>query len=119
MQEGKDQNLEKILEEHTGKVYELYQNKSNSFQKTFRLLFSFALLFLFIIVIPFVSIKMISQKFDKRQIQLDQEISHRENLQKTYSNIKHGIDNLRKNLERGPDELILFIRELNQGQNEM
>lgn len=119
MQEKNVPNLENVLEEHTRKVYELYQNKSSSFQKTFRLLFSFALLFLFIIVIPFVTIKVISQKVDKRQAQLGQEIGHRKNLQESYLKIKNGIDNLRINLARGPDELIAFIRELNQRQREI
>ena len=102
MKEEKNQNLDKILEEHTGKVYELYKNKSNSFQKTFRLLFSFALLFLFIIVIPFVTIRVINERMVLRQEKLKTDIDQKQELLDTYKNIQDAINKLHVDLKDGP-----------------
>ena len=109
MPEANDQSLEKILEEHTQKVYELYQNKSNSFQKTFRLLFSFALLFLFIILIPFVTIRMINHQTAFRQENLKKEISQKQEILETYKNIQHAIDKVHSDLKNQPSRLRDFI----------
>jgi len=109
MQEGKHQNLDKVLEEHTGKVYELYQNKSNSFQKTFRLLFGFALLFLFIILIPFVTIRIIKERIDLRQEKLKIEIDQRQEVLNRYQNIQKAIEDFHENLKREPARLREFI----------
>jgi len=109
MQEGKHQNLDKILEEHTGKVYELYQNKANSFQKTFRLLFSFALLFFFIIIIPFVSIRIINERTGLRQEKLKTEIVQKQEILDKYKNIQNAINGLHADLKNGPQQLRKFI----------
>lgn len=109
MQEEKHLNLDKIFEEHTGKVYELYQNKSNSFQKTFRLLFSFALLFLFIILIPFISIRFINERIDLRQEQLRIEIEQRQEILNRYQNIQTSLEDFHKILKREPLKLREFI----------
>jgi len=109
MQEGKDQHLEKVLEEHTGKVYELYQNKSNSFQKTFRLLFGFALLFLFIILIPFVTIRIINERAALRQEKLKTEINKKQEVLDTYKTVQQAIEQLHHDLNQGPQRLRQFI----------
>ncbi len=109
MQEGKDNNLEKVLEEHTGKVYELYQNKSNSFQKIFRLLFSFALLFLFIILIPFVTIRFINERTALRQEKLKKDINQKQEILETYKNIQHAIEKVHSDLKKQPLKLRDFI----------
>lgn len=109
MQEAKDPNLDKILEEHTGKVYELYQNKSNSLQKTFRLLFSFTLLFLFIILIPYVTIRIINERLVWRQEKLKTEISQKQEILDTYKNVQDAINGLHTDLKNGPRKLRDFI----------
>lgn len=119
MQEKDPKNLDKILEEHTERVYELYQNKSKSFQKTFRLLFSFALLFLFIILIPYVSIRIINEGIDLRQKALKKEIIQKHEVLETYKNIQNAIDKLHADLKSGPLRLREFIYSLQRSDVQM
>jgi hypothetical protein len=115
MQEAKDQNLEKILEEHTGKVYELYQNKSNSFQKTFRLLFSFALLFLFIILIPYITIRIINNRVELRQEKLKSEIGQKQDVMDIYKDVQNAIDKVHDDLMSRPQILHEIINSAHRG----
>ncbi len=111
MQE-KDKNLEKIVTEYTEKVFDLFQNKSKNFQKTFRILLSFAILFLFIILIPYASIKEIHDKTISGQTKLEAEIKKRQSFITTFQQIKDGIRDLHREMERGPGELRSFILTL-------
>ncbi|HEX9971205.1 MAG TPA: hypothetical protein VGD14_03965 [bacterium] len=78
------QNLDKLVEEQTKQIYDLYQSNSKSFQNTFRILFSFALLFLFIILIPFISIKIINHRIIEQLKELPILIQQREEIIKSY-----------------------------------
>jgi len=107
-------NNNKLLEEHTERIYELYQNKSKSFQKWFQILFSFALLFLFIILIPYISIRTLNNKTLEKQKLIEEKIEERKNSIKTYIKILDGVEILHKKMESGPNELIAFIDSLKQ-----
>lgn len=111
MQE-KNENLEKVLNDHTNKVFDLFQNRSKNFQTTFRILVSFAILFLFIILIPYASIKKIHEKTISGQTKLEAEIKKRTEFIATFQQIKDGILELHRIMERGPEELRYFILNL-------
>lgn len=112
MPDNAQQNLDKLVEEQTKQIYDLYQSKSKSFQNTFRILFSFALLFLFIILIPFISIKIINHRIIEQQKELPVLIQHRKEIIRTYEQVRKTIDQLHDQINRGPDDLARFLGQL-------
>jgi hypothetical protein len=118
MQNEGQGNLDKLVEEQTKQIYDLYQSKSKSFQNTFRILFSFALLFLFIILIPFISIKIINHRIIDRQKELPILIQQREEIIKTYQQAKSAIDGLHRDINRGPENLREYLGSLQSQMNQ-
>ncbi|HEX9971798.1 MAG TPA: hypothetical protein VGD14_06985, partial [bacterium] len=110
------QNLDKLVEEQTKQIYDLYQSKSKSFQNTFRILFSFALLFLFIILIPYISIKIINHRIIEQQKELPILIQEREQIIGMYQQAKSAIDGLHRDINRSPKNLRNYLDSL---QNQM
>lgn len=55
--EEKEDNLEQT-QEYRDKLFRLYESKSNSFRRVFGLLMGFALIFLFVIFLPYYSIQI-------------------------------------------------------------
>ena len=117
MPEDSQQNLDKLVEEQTKQIYDLYQSKSKSFQNTFRILFSFALLFLFIILIPFFSIKIINHRIGERQSELQLQIQQRKQFIETYRKAKSAIDRLHSEINNGPSRLRDFIYSMPRQAN--
>lgn len=105
-------HLDKLIEEQTKQIYDLYQAKSKSFQNTFRILFSFALLFLFIILIPFISIKIINHRIIQQQKELPVLIQQRKDIIRTYEQARKTIDQLHDQINDGPQNLARYLGQL-------
>ncbi|MFZ5519319.1 MAG: hypothetical protein ACOY90_21990 [Candidatus Zhuqueibacterota bacterium] len=116
MQEKHPENLDKILSEHTAKVFDLFQSRTKNFQTSFRLVLSFAILFLFIILIPFISIKQIHENTLVGQARLEDEIGKRNTLIQALQRVESGIQELHRNMEDGPVQLREFILNLPAGE---
>jgi len=112
MQNEPQENFDEILKDQTTRIYDLYQNKSNNFQKNLRLLLGFALLFLFIILIPYVTITVLNDGMNERLQSLQEEMDQKSKILKTYQNVQSAIEGLQRKLKRGPMSLREFILSL-------
>lgn len=116
MQDESSQHLDLLIEEQTKQIYDLYQNKSKNFQTTLRILFSFALLFLFIILIPYISIKIINHRIGTRQNKLQLQMRQRAQIIGIYQQANSAIDRLHREIRNGPSNLRNYLGDL---QSEM
>lgn len=110
MQAVEKNDLKKLQEEHTKRVFELYQSKSKSFRNTLSILLSFALVFLLLILIPYVSIKAENEKLGEHQEKISIEIAQNEEHVKVYQAPLTGIKILQTQISQSPEELREFIR---------
>ncbi|MBI2951802.1 hypothetical protein HYY27_06905, partial [bacterium] len=55
--QGGEGHLEKVREEHLKRIFDLYEARSRNFRAIFGGLMGFSLLFLFVILFPYVSIQ--------------------------------------------------------------
>lgn len=109
MQVSEENNLEQVRAEHARKIFELYQGKSKGFRNTFSVLFGFALIFLFVILMPYVSIKVKNAEISERLEVLSTEITQREQRITVYQKSQSGIEELQEQIANGPDRLRRFI----------
>jgi len=112
MQEKHPENVDKLLIEHTAKVFDLFQSRTKNFQTSFRLLLSFAILFLFIILIPFITIKQIHESTMSGRTRLAAEIEKRNTLVQVFQSVEASIEELHREMEDGPGQLREFILDL-------
>jgi predicted nucleic acid-binding Zn-ribbon protein len=114
MSSNEKDDLDKVREEHLKQIFQLYQDKSKGFQKSFNILCFLALAFLFIILIPYISIKAMRAEIYIRLQDLSAEIARLEPRSKLINSAIGGYNEVHKKLQNGPQDLRRFILSLEQ-----
>ena len=114
MSSNEQNDLDKVREEHIKHIFQLYQDKSKGFQKSFNILCFLALAFLFIILIPYISIKAMRAEIYIRLQDLSAEIARLEPRSELINSAIGGYNEVHKKLQNGPQDLRRFILSLEQ-----
>lgn len=107
----------KLLDENISQIFNQYQNRQKSLETSFKILMLFALLFLFIIQIPYISIRV---RNDRISTELEKSISilnKKKKLMDDYREAQTGIDDLHKQINESPKLLAKFLQQLSEPQN--
>lgn len=115
MQTGREDHLEKVREEHLKRIFDLYEAKSKSFRTVFNGLMGFSFLFLFIILFPYVSIQSENHRIAERLKGLPEEIARGKERMEAYRKVEGGVQRLKDEIQRGPQDLRDFISSLESG----
>lgn len=100
---------DKTLDDHLKLILNRFESKSKRFDTSFRILLVFAVLFLFIIQIPFTSIQ-VKKNTVKKEIETTQNlINEKSATEKKFRNIQAGIKELHDAITNSPDKLRKFI----------
>ncbi|MBA4379251.1 MAG: hypothetical protein C0393_00915 [Anaerolinea sp.] len=114
MSDEKQNDLDAVREEHLKQVYELYQDKAKYFRKIFSGLCIFALAYLFIILIPYISIKVRSDEIPGQVQRLSEQIAQSGTRIEAYESAIIGYQEVRTKLENSPNDLRDFILGLDR-----
>jgi hypothetical protein len=114
MSSNEQNDPDKVREEHLKQIFQLYQDKTKGFQKSFNILCFLALAFLFIILIPYISIKAKRAEIYVRLQDLSAEIAQLEPRSKLINSAIGGYNEVHKKLQNGPQDLRQFIISLEQ-----
>lgn len=114
MKEKKVQNVDenelyKIQEEHSQRIFESYKTKSKSFRNYSVILISFGLFFSLAILIPYVSITHRNYNIASKQKDLEPKIAQREKIIIAYDKVQKGIQKLHDDIKAFPDNLRHYI----------
>ena len=116
MSNEEQNDLDAVREEHLKRAYELYQDKAKYFGKIFSGLCIFALAYLFIILIPYISIKVRSDEIPGQLQRLSEQIVRSETRIEAYESAIIGYQEVRTKLENSPNDLRDFILGLDRSQ---
>jgi len=114
MPENNLQSSAKLLDENISQIFNQYQNRQKSLETSFKILLLFSLLFLFIIQIPYISIRV---RNDRISTELDESVSilnKKAKLMDDYKQAQAGIEDLHKQINESPRLLALFLQQLNE-----
>lgn len=118
--ENKDNvNSKKIEEELSQRIFQLYAEKSKSFQRSFSILIGFGLVFFFIILLPYVSI--LNEKHDTKlqQDSLSEEIDQTDRAFASSKALENGVQRISDAIETIPIEVKDYILTVtNQDKND-
>jgi hypothetical protein len=106
--EGNDDLQKKYGE----RIFELYDDRYKTFQKGFSLLIGLSLLFLFIILFPYISIQEEEYRISAKLEELSNEIKDVQKPIDAYQNIQYGISLLMDKINKSPYDLRNFLEEL-------
>ena len=109
-----DNNLSEVREKHLERIIGLYETRSKEFQRVFNGLVLFSLVFLFIILIPYTSLKIEGRQIAEEMENLSIEIKPMQVRFMAYEQAQAGIENLRQQINNGPNELREYILSLEQ-----
>jgi hypothetical protein len=110
--ESQDKREDDAPKKYDERIFELYDDRYKTFQKGFSLLMGLSLIFLFIILFPYISIQQEEYKINGILKNVSTEI---EDIQKSidaYPNILNGINLLRGKINESPQDLRSFIQKL-------
>ncbi len=107
-----DNDLSKVKEEHLERLLSAYEARSKEFQRLFGSLVIFALLFLFIILLPYLSLQIENRDTAATLNVLQRQMEPIANHLKTYLQVQNGIQDLSQGLHDSPEELHTFITDL-------
>lgn len=109
-----DNNLSEVREKHLERIIGLYETRSKEFQRVFNGLVLFSLVFLFIILIPYASLKIEGRQISEEMQNLLVEIKPMQARFLAYEQAQAGIEDLRQQINNGPDELREHIKTLEE-----
>lgn len=100
------------LGEHTKRLFELYYNKNNNFQKYFTILLGLSIFFIFFLILPYtiiqISLKEVSNEIDAKL----SEINDINLTKRDISNAKEGLILLRSEINNGNKTFFSHIEEI-------
>ena len=114
MADNDKNDLDEIQEEQHKQIFQIYQDKAKSFQKNFNIICFLSLAFLFIILIPYVSIKTKRSENLKLIHEHSEKIIKLEKRSESIKSIIDGYNIAYKKLINGPKELREFIRDISE-----
>ncbi|MCI0699131.1 hypothetical protein L0337_44905 [candidate division KSB1 bacterium] len=112
METNNDEKIAKIREEHSQRVFDLYESKSKSFRNLLTGVTGFALAFFLLILLPYFSIQMQSRKIVQHLESLPAEIAQRDTSIAACQSVEKSVRTLRDEITAGPQKLRDFIRTL-------
>jgi len=104
-----EKDLTSIKAEHMERLLGAYRGRAKSFQQLFNSLTLFALLFLFIILFPYISLQIESRRISAELNVLHEQLSPTEDQLKVYRQAQGAIQELSQALKDSPEELNRFI----------
>lgn len=112
METNNNEKIEKIREEHSQRVFDLYANKSKSFRNLLTGVTSFALAFFLLILLPYFFIQRQNRKIAQRLESLPVEIAQRKASMEAYVGVEKSVRALHDEITGGPQQLREFILTL-------
>src|SRR5437667_1498242 len=102
--------------EYAERVFKLYETKLGSFHKAFGALIAFALLFFFIVQLPYVAIQVEQRDLTPRLQDLAAQIEATSAGVRAVENASSSLAQVKSQIARGPAELRDFIQDIERGR---
>ena len=109
MPNGGSEALQDVLRSHTRLLLDRYAEKYGDFQTNFRWVNGFALIFLLLIIIPYVSVLHELQAVRPQLEGIEREIAQKQDSAKALGSAKAGFEALRREIDGGAMQLRNFI----------
>ena len=107
-----EDNLAKLQEGQLERLLKAFEARSKDFQRLFSGLMIFALIFLFIILLPYISLLIEKQGSSQQLKTLEDQLAPIETRLQVYQQAQEGIQELRDQLQESPNELHQYINTL-------
>jgi hypothetical protein len=103
-----------VLKEHVERVFHRYEGREKSFRSTLFWLLTFTAFFLFLVLLPYLSIQHELLALPERLVQTEAEIKEREGRIDAFWRSHEGFGRLRALIRSGPDQLREFLGSLSR-----
>lgn len=107
-----EEDLSKVKEDHLERLLNAYETRSKEFQRLFSSLVIFALIFLFIILLPYIALQIKNHEISDALTILQNQMEPIAIRLKAYQQAQNGIQDLSQQLNDSPEELHNYINDL-------